>query len=366
MSRNKQLDSLRALSILLVIGAHLGFQSFIPGGLGVTFFFTISGYIILALVLNETFSFGNFDILKFYKRRFWKIAPPLFFIIFIPSICFWKYYDIAFSKFISQYFFVYNWVKIFMNHGNVFPPSGIVWSLSIEEQFYIIIAVIILIILGLTSSQLNFRKLLIVFLALIWATSTFLRILISFNAKSAAQYDGTENLSRIYFGTDTRASSICVGGILALLFDNPKFLMQARDFSTRWRAYLPVVLATFLFSSLLIRDLHFRDTFRYTLQEIFISILIATGPVLNIWPRLIKQISESSPAQIIGKSSYCLYLSHPLILFGFSFIHFSGKSTQNHFVWIFLEAILCLSLGIVAHQLFDKPFEKYRIAARRV
>jgi peptidoglycan/LPS O-acetylase OafA/YrhL len=105
LKRNTELDALRAISILLVLIAHLGYQHIVPGGLGVTIFFGISGYIITALILKEHQDYGNVDLFLFYRRRFWKIAPPLFFLVVIPSLLTWKVYSISIEKFLSQLFF---------------------------------------------------------------------------------------------------------------------------------------------------------------------------------------------------------------------------------------------------------------------
>jgi peptidoglycan/LPS O-acetylase OafA/YrhL len=366
MKRNAQLDSLRAVSILLVLIAHLGFQHVIPGGLGVTIFFGISGYIISILILKEHEDFGNVNLFLFYKRRFWKIAPPLFFLVMIPSMFFWKTYSITISTFLSQIFFIFNWNKIYGDSGNYFPPSGLVWSLSIEEQFYIGIALFVLIIRIVASKPKYFRKIFTSLMCATWLLSTVSRILITMQDLPSFAYDDTGNLTRIYFGTDTRISSIACGSLVALLSTSEYLRGEPFKILSKYRflAFQATILIFLI--SLLVRDQFFRDTFRFSLQEIGVALLIITGPVLNSWPKNLTRASNSSVVQLIGKSSYSLYLSHGSILLAMSKIFHSVESQINPYLWRALTGISCLYLGYVAHRCFDSPFEKRRISARRV
>src|SRR5260370_13520959 len=71
------LNGIRAISVLLVVSAHSGVGAIIPGGLGVTVFFFLSGYLITTLMLAESERLGNIAILSFYARRVFRLAPPL-------------------------------------------------------------------------------------------------------------------------------------------------------------------------------------------------------------------------------------------------------------------------------------------------
>src|SRR5882672_6722055 len=71
------LNGIRAISVLLVVLAHSGFGTIIPGGLGVTIFFFLSGYLITTLMLAESERLGNIAVLSFYARRVFRLAPAL-------------------------------------------------------------------------------------------------------------------------------------------------------------------------------------------------------------------------------------------------------------------------------------------------
>ena len=71
------LNGIRAISVLLVVLAHSGFHTIVPGGLGVTIFFFLSGYLITTLMLTESERLGNIAVSSFYARRIFRLAPAL-------------------------------------------------------------------------------------------------------------------------------------------------------------------------------------------------------------------------------------------------------------------------------------------------
>jgi peptidoglycan/LPS O-acetylase OafA/YrhL len=365
LKRNAQLDALRALSFLLVLIAHLGFQHIVPGGLGVTIFFGISGYIITALILKEHQDFGNVDLRLFYIRRFWKIAPPLFFLVVIPSLITWKFYSISLQKFLSQLFFFFNWNQIYHAPGKIFPPSGLVWSLSIEEQYYIGIAFFVMLLQIVTLRQNLFRQYLAFLMCTIWLLSTLSRMLIAIQDHPNFAYGDTGNLPRIYIGTDTRISSIACGALVAILASNEHKRSKLIKFLTKQSRLALTTAILFFLTSVLIRDQFFRDTFRYLIQEIAIVLILITGPVLNSWPKSLQFFSSNLIVQNIGRSSYSLYLSHAVVLLAINTIFSSVALQINMYIWRALCATICILMGFAAHRCFDSPFESKRISARR-
>lgn len=145
-----EIDGLRGICVLSVIFYHLEFP-FLPGGFfGVDIFFLISGYLITKVLLEKKINF-----LDFYERRARRILPGLFFFLFVTTLAIYYFYldttilkDYASSLFsnilfISNFFFSQ---KInYFNNNNAFHPLLHTWSLSVEEQFYIIFPIIILI-----------------------------------------------------------------------------------------------------------------------------------------------------------------------------------------------------------------------------
>ena len=136
---------LRAISVLLVFFYHLKLDLFKNGYLGVDIFFVISGFVITKSLHKEFKDKGEINFLNFYKKRFKRIFPVLFFILTFVFF-FYKFYgppDISLKKDflysisgLSNFFYLINQVDYF---NNIFDnPLGHTWSLGIEEQFYII------------------------------------------------------------------------------------------------------------------------------------------------------------------------------------------------------------------------------------
>ena len=147
-NRYAHIDAMRALAVMIVVVAHAGLGRTVPGGSGVTIFFTISGFIISYLLLRENDATGGFGIRAFYVRRLLKIGPPLLIAVLIPTLILALFKTINWSPFVGIVFFYFNWFKVAGGDAPL-PGSGVVWSLSIEEQFYLGFALIwLLIVIG--------------------------------------------------------------------------------------------------------------------------------------------------------------------------------------------------------------------------
>ncbi|MDA8283216.1 MAG: acyltransferase, partial [Actinomycetota bacterium] len=141
------LDGLRAIAVLAVIAYHLG-VSWLPGGLlGVGVFFTLSGYLITDLLLTSWRSTGTLQLRTFWVHRARRLLPALF--VMLPVVVVWvaiadpRELGALQGQAIASVFYVANWwlmarhVSYFARFG---PPSplGHLWSLSVEEQFYLV------------------------------------------------------------------------------------------------------------------------------------------------------------------------------------------------------------------------------------
>src|SRR5689334_12828565 len=132
-----ELDGLRAISILLVLLAHFGLGNFIPGGFGVTVFFFISGFLITRLLVAETKLTGTLSLRAFYVRRFRRLGPALIVVIVFTTAGF-----IATNRFVSSgqlsaaFFYYMNYYVL--SDAPQPLPLGALWSLAVEEQYYIV------------------------------------------------------------------------------------------------------------------------------------------------------------------------------------------------------------------------------------
>jgi peptidoglycan/LPS O-acetylase OafA/YrhL len=196
--------------------AYHGGMSWAKGGfLGVDAFFVLSGYLITSLLLAESQG-GGIGLVAFWSRRARRLLPALF--LMLAGVGF---YTIVFAQpvelgtirndAIATIAYVANWRQIFSGQSyfqQFLLPSPLIhtWSLAIEEQYYIVWPLLLTLLLG--WRRISIRGLLAVTALLVMASAVLMGLL--FNP------DGDP--SRAYYGTDTRAQSLLVGGALAMLF----------------------------------------------------------------------------------------------------------------------------------------------------
>jgi peptidoglycan/LPS O-acetylase OafA/YrhL len=346
--RLRHVDALRAVAVLLVVLAHSGLK-FVPGGYGVTLFFVISGFVISSLLISEFRKTSGFDVRKYAIRRFLKIAPPLIAIVIVPSLILKTLLGLDLEAISRQIFFVYNWYKMEHESAGVLPGSAVVWSLSIEEQFYFVLATLWLLLIRTKHA---------IFLLTLtatagWLISTFLRF---YFASQHLIHDNTGNVSRIYYGSDTRMSSIWIGVMLSVVIQsNSKnsYFYKIKSILLHRQSYLLGIFLLFL--SLSIRNEFFRDSLRFSIQEIASMIFVASATKRECWPLVIGKVASLRFVQEVGKGSYSIYL-----------VHLTAIVALNHFFdlrgisYVIACLLLSVSFGLVCHRLFDSPFENLR------
>lgn len=300
-NRFAHIDAMRAYAVLVVVVAHSGAGAIVPGGSGVTIFFTISGFIITYLLLRERDRTGGFSAVGFYRRRAFKIAPPFVVAIIAPTLVFAVLGGrVDWGAFLAQVFFVFNWLKI-GQVPEVLPGSGVVWSLSIEEQFYIVFALVWML---LVRRGFWVQGTAIIAAAAI-VVSTGLRVVIAL---------GEPVEGRIYYGSDTRLDGIAWGMLLAVGYFAWMRAGEPRTWYSRLIGSDVAVIAALAMyaASLVIRDEMFRDTFRFSVQSVAAAIVIAYGlaPGDGVVRRVFTRISLWRPVVVIGLASYSIYLVH--------------------------------------------------------
>jgi peptidoglycan/LPS O-acetylase OafA/YrhL len=297
------LDGIRAISVLIVVLGHSGLQALVPGGLGVTIFFFLSGYLISTLMLTEHESTGGINIPNFYARRVFRLMPPLVVTLAIA-------YALTYSGLLAggitgkglaaQLLYFANYYGLFFDPGNTVPDgTGILWSLAVEEHFYIFYPMIMTLLLGSALRPRAIGALLgiVCLLVLTWR----------FHLVSSPGFMP----DRTYYGSDTRIDSIAYGCILALVFNPVRQLPRSQAMSlAQWMVFGVAMGALIL--TLLYRDPTFRETTRYSIQG------IALMPIFYFAVRFsdnrIFRHLNSRWAITLGIYSYTIYLIHYVII----------------------------------------------------
>ncbi|MDH3026964.1 acyltransferase [Gordonia alkanivorans] len=352
-NRYQHVDAMRAIAVLLVVVAHAGLGSVVPGGSGVTIFFAISGFIITTLLLRERARTGSFDIVGFYVRRTVKLLPPLVVALVVPTLVAMLWIHIDLTAFAGQVFFFYNWQHI--GHPDVLPGTDVVWSLSIEEQFYIVVA---LLWVWMARSRRAIPVLGCISIALI-LLSTVLRFVIADpGVQSAAD--------RIYYGSDTRADSLAWGILAALLLyrwqrDTSSVSWPQRMAGSHWLLAFAVVAFV---TSLIVRDDWFRQTFRYTVQSLSTCVVVLYGFVAagTLVHRAFDGVCRVRILQVIGLSSYSIYLVHLCLI---EVVNDSPVSKPVGFV---IGTGISIAAGVLVYYIVEVPARKIyeRIRDRRI
>ena len=210
------LDGIRAISVIAVIFYHANFSWALGGYLGVESFFVISGYLITSLLINEWNKSGGINLLKFWLKRARRLLPALWLLIVTLAITIPVLARDGISNFLKDIppalFYYTNWAYIFRNtsYFETFgrpPLLKHLWSLAIEEQFYLFWPIILFLLLKVFGNRkrknLLYPILVLVVISALWMSSLFTL---------------TNDASRVYFGTDTRAAGLLIGACLATLW----------------------------------------------------------------------------------------------------------------------------------------------------
>lgn len=199
------LDGIRGTAILLVVLAHTQIEEVrAAGGVGVTMFFTLSGFLITALLLEERSQTGRISLTAFYARRARRLFPALaLFLAVVGALVLVSDSPLVPSRgdLLGALFYVGNYTTGMQAHDTVITHT---WSLAVEEQFYIFWPLLLIGVLGVLKAPLA---------VLLSAAMTLSGLAVI--ARVMLWNDGTGVL-RVYFGTDTRMDGLLVGCMAAM------------------------------------------------------------------------------------------------------------------------------------------------------
>jgi peptidoglycan/LPS O-acetylase OafA/YrhL len=205
LAYNPALDGLRAVAILAVVAQHAGIPG-LSGYHGVTLFFVISGYLITRLLLHEHKASGRIRLARFYVRRFARLGPALIVVVAVT----WAWVAITGEPFSSYWggivgslTYTTDLIQAFSGNGSVGHYFQWSWSLGVEELFYLIWPVSLLLLVRWH----RFVAATMVLLAGVVGCWVLRALLIS---------DGVKH-NRFYFAPDTNADALLLGALLALV-----------------------------------------------------------------------------------------------------------------------------------------------------
>ncbi len=326
------LDGIRALAVLLVIANHFGFE-FINGALGVLIFFVLSGFLITWLMLKETEKTGTVSLKNFYRRRVLRIFPA-FYAFWLAGVGIYlaRGHYLDWGQAISALFYFSNyWMGLVPSDCMLFPHT---WSLSIEEQFYLLWPA--LFILGLRRPQrlpwyLGFA------IVAVWIHRAVL--LLVFHVPQ--EY--------LYRAFDTRMDHLAIGCLLAILLRRGALDGLARALTRS--AWQPLLTLALLFAA---QAGHSSTTFIFTVGYALEPLLTAIFLMQLMWFSDTGgwRIFEHPVTRYLGRISYPLYLWQQLTLFTSKRV-LEGMPPAVQFVFA-LAVTVAFASG--SYFLVEKPF----------
>ncbi len=307
LGRLRGLDGIRAVAVAAVVVYHLGLGFGAGGFLGVEVFFVVSGYLITALLLADWEAHGLLRLRSFWFRRARRLLPALAVtlvavltvaVVAFPSeVVRLREDSLAAATYVTNWYLVFGQQSYFDTAARQSPLLHL-WSLAIEEQFYLVWPILLGVALWLGGRRGG---------AVLAGVGIVASVVVA-NLLFAPDADP----SRLYYGTDTRAAGLLVGALLAFAYVPIRPIMDiAPPRATRLAADgLAIAALVALVAAFLLVDETQPIVFRggLVVLDAVTAVLIVT--VVAPASRVVPAVLESAPLRSLGTRSYAVYLWH--------------------------------------------------------
>lgn len=354
------LDNLRALAIIMVFLFHyprwFPHPAWFPdvlkfGWTGVDLFFVLSGFLIASQLFAQIIKDGTFSMKEFYIKRFFRIIPIYYFVLalyfifpvlsgdqLLPPL--WKFltftHNLGFTSFDTHRSF------------------GVVWSLCVEEHFYLVLPVTLLLLLKTGWYKKAGILLLILFLA------GFLIRMYCWYEIYMPQTNGVENrdlwIPTIYYPTYCRLDGLLVGVAIAGLYNYLPNLFSRLSKQATVIIVIGLVILTiayFLYSN----SIGFgRSIFCFPMVSVGFGFLVL-GAII---PNSFLYQWKSKILTKIAELSYALYLIHMGVILLTQKIFFEFGISKDSNLSFVLSMVFCVLVALLLHYSIEKPFMKMR------
>ncbi|MEV4345459.1 acyltransferase family protein [Actinoplanes sp. NPDC049596] len=333
------IEGLRAIAVTLVVLSHAGLSTFAGGYVGVDVFFVISGFLITTLLLKELNKTGKISLPGFYARRAIRLLPVSTVVVVATIVASWLWMPATRFKGITQdalfsTFYGINWRLAwegtdYLNATADPSPLQHLWSLAVEEQFYLVWP---LLLLAVWAGRRGNRRAAIALSALV-VVSLFVSI-----------QQTASNAPWAYFGSHTRAWELGIGALVAVAAGRLRRTPKPLAAVLTWGGLVAVIIAA----------LRFDESTAFPGSAALLPVLgtaavIAGGTSAEGWGA--GRIIGTAPFRFIGKLSYGWYLWHwpVLMIWPLAFMRPSGPTSNLVF------AAGALGLAFITYHLVENP-----------
>jgi len=342
------LDGIRAIAVVAVLAFHAELPGMSAGFLGVSQFFTLSGFLITTILLDDHHRNSGIDFRRFWARRFRRLMPAALLgllgaILFGATIATRSQADDLPEQVGAAAVYLSNWqfISSSQSYADLFSapsPVSHYWSLAIEEQFYLLLPLALAVMLARSTSL---RLTAGIFAGLALVSSAWMFVL----------YEGGASVDRLYYGTDTRLAELLAGSALAAIL-----LHIGTDWSPKTRRLLSwigvgaLALTIWAWGTFTLDEavLWRGGLLAHALVTcvVIVAILAATGPLHTVL--------ASAPLAAIGRISYGIYVFHWPI-----FLWLTEERTDLGMWPLFaLRTGLTLVVAIASYNLVEMPVRR--------
>ncbi len=349
MKYRAEIDGLRAIAVVPIILFHAGFEYFSGGFVGVDVFFVISGYLITTIILSEKEQ-GTFSLVNFYERRFRRILPALFMVMLVSLIfsLLWlmpSYMEdfsqslMAVSTFSSNILFWHE--SGYWEISNELKPLLHTWSLAVEEQYYVLYPLFLMLIW-------HFRK--------DWILGSF--IVIAAISLATAQWGAYNKPIPTFYLLPTRGWELAIGAGIAYYFLYRKQTVRTLLSHKSVNEALGLLGLMMISYAVYVFDKGTPFPSLYALVP-----TVGTGLIIlfSSSQTMVGRLLSIKPLVAVGLISYGAYLWHwPLLVFA---RHLS--LTEPSELTFAILALLSFPLAYLSWRYIEKPFRTKSIFSRK-
>ena len=357
------LDNLRAFAIIFVLLFHYNRwvehpawfpKAFLYSWTGVDLFFVLSGFLIASQLFGQMKKEGSFSIREFYIKRFFRILPIYYFVLAVYFLFPFFSDDFGKGQMLPP---LWKFLTFTQNFATDYPHHrsfGMVWSLCVEEHFYLLLPVTLLLLLRTGWFKKSYWLLAILFLAgflirwYLWYTIAPFQ-----STELAFKYLWVET---IYLPTYCRLDGLLTGVAIAALYN---YLPALFSGLIKYANGMIVSGAIIFISSFFVigNDYNFiRGVFGFPMVSIGFGLLvfgaIMPGSVLYRW--------KSAVLTKMAELSYALYLIHMAVILSVQTLFARLGMAKNSNVVFLLSMVSCIAVALVLHYSIEKPFMKMR------